>query len=129
MKRILTLAIAAILVVAFAIPALAAPKVEIVGGMVEFEAEWIKTTGFVPDVAWSDLGLWFEFTADNFAFYVETYFNSGTDYYNFSLALPYMELTGDNVYNPSMTAVNPFIQLASDAKFEELAGFHWYATE
>ncbi|HBL69489.1 MAG TPA: hypothetical protein DHW84_04640, partial [Firmicutes bacterium] len=75
MKRILTLAIAAILVVAFAIPALAAPKVEIVGGMVEFEAEWIKTTGFVPDVAWSDLGLWFEFTADNFAFYVETYFN------------------------------------------------------
>ncbi|HCF90142.1 MAG TPA: glycine/betaine ABC transporter substrate-binding protein, partial [Firmicutes bacterium] len=32
MKRILTLAIAAILVVAFAIPALAAPKVEIVGG-------------------------------------------------------------------------------------------------
>ncbi len=129
MKRILTLAIAAILVVAFAIPALAAPKVEIVGGMVEFEAEWIKTTGFVPDVAWSDLGLWFEFTADNFAFYVETYFNGGTDYYNFSLALPYMELTGDNTYNPSMTAVNPFIQLASDAKFEELAGFNWYAIE
>lgn len=129
MKRILTLAIAAILVIAFAIPAFAAPKVEIVGGMAEFAATWEDATGFVPDVSWSDVGLWLEFTADNFAFYIETYVDYGTDYYNFSLALPYMELTGDNVYNPSFTAVDPYIQLASDAKFEELAGFNWYATE
>ena len=126
MKRILTLAIAAILVIAFAIPALAAPKVEIVGGAISFKAVWEDATGFDPSVGWSEIGLWFEFTADNFAFYTETYLLSGMDYWNFSLALPYMELSGDSW---GTIGLDRFVQLASDAKFEELAGFNWYATE
>lgn len=120
MKRILTLAIAAILVVAFAIPALAAPKVEIVGGSVSFKAVWNDADGFVPAETWAEIGLDFEFTADNFSFSVGTT-DGVADYWNFALALPYMEFSGDSD--------DAFVQLASDAKFGELAGFNWYATE
>jgi len=126
MKRILTLAIAAILVVAFAIPAFAAPKVEIVGGSVSFSANWNKADGFTPvNWSWSMVGLNFGFTADNFAFNVETTGAFLPTYWDFSLALPYMELSGTS--NDGYG--NNYVMLASDAKFEELAGFNWYVQE
>lgn len=142
MKRILTLAIAAMLVVAFAIPTLAAPKVELVGGKVSTTVDYAAGTEMGVQVPTLDY-LKFKFSADNFVFNVKFNPNFALDTddvvpgttlvwnlvsdYDFSLALPGMTLSG--VYNEYTSLFGYHggreIRLASDEKFAEMAGFNW----
>lgn len=123
MKRILTLALAAMMIVAFAIPAFAAPKIEITGGRLYSEfffnaANPWGTYDPALDYGLKNARLNFKYSADNFtANYTIDLLSFYS--YNFSLALPYMNLSADSYYGT--------VTLESDDKFKELAGFNWYA--
>lgn len=144
MKRILTLAIAAMLVVAFAIPTLAAPKVELVGGAVKTIVGFDSTLGWWGTQLAPQFGaLKLKFSADNFVFDATTAFNvprinKPTETlsvptlqivdYSFSLALPYVDLTG--YYKEYQATGWAFhmgreLRIASNEQFKEMAGFGW----
>lgn len=127
MKRILTLAIAAMLVVAFAIPTFAAPKVELVSGNVSTHVDYASGTALGIQDGPVVGNLKFKFSADNFVFNVKLSNAMVVGNYDFSLALPYMTLSG--LYD-SFTAGFGYhggheVRLASDEKFAEMAGFNW----
>lgn len=131
MKRILTLAIAVILVVAFAIPTFAAPKIELVGARAYVSYTWNGTTPYGTQAANATFDrVKFRLTADNFTFNVMAFAGlTGFDIrdWNFALTLPFMGLTGK--YNTGLATYGEHLgrelKIASDTKFQELAGFNW----